>query len=69
VLGVLHKKDSEQELRNEFKKYGVKVLLIKDILTQILFKGTAKDSTGRFLQLLAAHLTEESKNTLLNRKS
>ena len=65
VLGVLHENDSEQELKDEFRKYGVKVFLIKDILEQIHFKGTAKDSTGRFLQLLAAQLTEESQKSLL----
>lgn len=66
VLGVLHKADSRQKLENEFLKYKVKVFFIEDILKEIRFRGTAKDSTGRFLQLLAAQLTEESKKGLLD---
>jgi len=66
ILGVLHEKDSRQELEKEFLKHDVKIFFIQDILREIRFEGTAKDSTGRFLQLLAAQLTEESKKSLLN---
>jgi hypothetical protein len=65
VLGVLHKRDSKQELERGFLKHGVKIFFIQDILKEICFEGTARDSTGRFLQLLAAQLTEESKKNLL----
>jgi len=67
VLGTLHKKDSREEIEQEFLKHGVTIFFVKDILKQIRFRGTAKDPTGRFLQLLAGQLTEESKNSLLNK--
>jgi hypothetical protein len=65
VLGTLHQKDSEDQLVREFKKYGVRVFFIRDILKQIKFRGTARNPTGRFIQLLASQLTDEAKANLL----
>jgi len=68
VLGKVHEMDSEDQLRSEFRAYGVEVRFIKEILKEIAFKGTARDTTGRFLQLLASQLTQEAKNSLLGEK-
>jgi len=68
VLGVLHQDDPENQLRNEFNKFNVKVFLLKEILKDIQIKGTAKDQIGRFIQLLAAQFTDEAKANLLRRK-
>lgn len=68
VLGALHKKDSEDQLRREFQKHGVKVLFIRDILKEIRLKGAARDPTGRFLQLLASQMTDEARAGLLGRR-
>lgn len=65
VLGKLHKKDCESQLKREFEKYGVRVFFIRDILKQIKFRGTARDSTGRFIQLLVSQLTDEARTNLL----
>lgn len=67
VLAELHRKDSETELRNELAKYNVILYLLKEILREVRFKGAAKDRTGRFIQLLAAQLTDEAKKSLLKR--
>lgn len=67
VLGVLHKNDPEDKLKQEFEKHNVKVYLIRDILRETKFKGTAKNHTGRFIQLLASQLTDDAKISLLNR--
>lgn len=69
VLGELHKKDSEDELKQEFAKHGVNVIFFKDVLKEIQIKGIAKYHTGRFLQLLASQLTPEAKKSLLGEKS
>ena len=66
VLGALHRKDSEGQLKQEFGKYGVKVFFIRDILREIKFEGTAKNRTGRFIQLLASQLTDDARASLLN---
>jgi len=68
VLGALHKLDPEEQLIKEFKKYGVKVFFLRNILKEIRIGGTAKDHTGRFIQLLASQLTNEAKEKLLKRK-
>ncbi|MHA1834615.1 MAG: hypothetical protein ACTSV7_11590 [Candidatus Baldrarchaeia archaeon] len=68
VLGALHKMDSEDQLKKEFDKHGVKVFFLKDILKEIQIEGTARDRTGRFIQLLASQLTDEAKERLLKRK-
>lgn len=60
VLGKLYKKDSEDQLKQEFEKYGVKVFFIRDILKQIKFRRPARDPTGRFIQLLLASLEDET---------
>lgn len=63
VLGVLHKQDSKEQLVKEFKKYNVKVFFLIDILKEIIneIKGTARDHTGRFIQLLVSQLRNEAK--------
>ena len=66
VLGQLQ--DDPKEIKKEFAKYGVKVFFLKEILEQIRYKGTAKDSTGRFLQILASQLTKEAKKALLGKR-
>jgi len=68
VLGELHKKDSEDELKQEFAKHGVNVIFFKDVLKEIQIRGIAKYHTGRFLQLLASQLTPEAKKSLLGEK-
>jgi len=68
VLGVLHEKEDKQELVKEFTKYHVKIFFIEGLLKEICFEGTAKDSTGRFIQLLASQLTEEAKKSLLSKR-
>ena len=68
VLGELHKKDSEDGLKQEFAKHGVNVIFFKDVLKEIQIKGIAKYHTGRFLQLLASQLTPEAKKSLLGEK-
>ena len=68
VLGKLHKRDSEDEIKKEFTKLGGEVFFVKDILKNIQFKGAARESTGRFLQLLASQLTDEAKESLLRRR-
>jgi hypothetical protein len=68
VLLHLHPLDPEEQLRSEFSKHGVKVFSLKDVLKNIRIEGAAKDQTGRFLQLLAATLTSEAKESLLGRK-
>jgi len=65
VLGALHATDTEDQLRHEFQEYGVKILFIKDILKEIALKGTSRQPTGRFLQLMASQLTDEAKANLL----
>lgn len=67
VLGALHKKDSEEELRKEFQDLGVKIFFMRDVLGQLRFKGAARDSIGRFVQLLASQLTPEARQNLLER--
>ena len=64
VLGALHPKDSEDQLKREFEKYGVRVFFIRDILKQIKFRGAARGATGRFIQLLASQLTDARTNLL-----
>jgi len=68
VLAALHKLDSEEQLVKEFKKYNVKVFFLRDILKEIIneIKGTARDHTGRFIQLLASQLRNEAKENLTN---
>lgn len=68
VLGVLHEKEDRQELVKEFTKYHVKIFFIEGLLKEIRFEGTAKDLTGRFIQLLASQLTEEAKKSLLSNR-
>jgi hypothetical protein len=65
VLGALHPTDTEDQLRYEFQKHGVKILFIKDILREIALKGASRQPTGRFLQLMASQLTDEAKANLL----
>jgi hypothetical protein len=65
VLGTLHRRDNEDELKREFKRYGVKVFFMREILKDIRFKGASSDSTGRFIQILASQLTDEAKLVLL----
>ncbi|MEM2129084.1 MAG: hypothetical protein QXZ70_00645 [Candidatus Bathyarchaeia archaeon] len=65
MLGVLNREDSEERLREEFGKLGVRIIPFRDILKEIHFKGTAKDQTGRFLQLIASQLTDEARKNLL----
>jgi len=65
VLGALHPSDTEDQLRSEFRKHGVKVFFIKEILKQIALKGASRQPTGRFLQLMASQLTDEAKANLL----
>jgi hypothetical protein len=68
VLGELHKRDDEEKLREEFGKYGVKVFFFRDLLKELRFKGTARDRTGRFIQLMASQLTDEARKSILGRK-
>jgi hypothetical protein len=65
VLAQLHQDDKREDIKLEFKKHGVKVFFLTEILKQIKLEGTAKDATGRFLQLLASQLTDEAKKALL----
>ena len=67
ALGVLHRKDAEGQLKQEFGNYGVKVFFIRDILREIKFKGTGKSPTGRFIQLLASQLTDDARASLFKR--
>jgi len=67
ILGKLHRKDSKEELIEEFNKYDVRVLFLEDILKEIRFKGTARNRIGRFIQLLATTLTDEAKNNILKK--
>jgi hypothetical protein len=64
VLAKL-KDDKPKDIRREFKKHGVKVVFLTEILREIKLEGTAKDATGRFLQLLASQLTKKAKKALL----
>lgn len=68
VLGRIHKYDTKEGLVNEFQKYNVKVFFLEDVLKRISFTGTARDRTGRFVQLLAATLTDEAQYNLLKKK-
>lgn len=60
--------DPEERLRSEFGKHGVKVFSFEDVLKEIKFTRAARDRVGRFLQLLAATLTDESKRGLLGQR-
>lgn len=66
VLGVLHQKDPEDQLKKEFEKCGVRVFLFRDVLKKIGFKGAAR-GVGRTLQLLASQLTDDAKASLLGK--
>lgn len=68
VLAQLHPGDKPEDIKLQFKKHGVEVFFLNEILEQIKLEGTAKDATGRFLQLLASQLTDEAKKALLSRK-
>jgi hypothetical protein len=68
VLLHPHPLDPEEKLRSEFGKHGVKVFSLEDALKEVRFTGAARDRVGRFLQLLAATLTDESRRGLLGRK-
>jgi len=68
VLAQLHPEDEPEVIKLEFKKHGVEVFFLNEILEQIKLEGTAKDTIGRFLQLLASQLTDEAKKALLGRK-
>jgi hypothetical protein len=69
VLAQLHPKDKPEEVKREFKKHGVDVFFLKEILEQIKFKGPTRDLTGRFLQLLASfELTDKAKKALLDER-
>jgi hypothetical protein len=68
VLLHLHPLDPEERLRSEFGKHGVKVFSLKDVLKEIRFTGAARDRVGRFLQLLAATLTDEARRGLLGQR-
>jgi hypothetical protein len=61
VLLHPHPLDPEERLRSEFGKHGVKVFSFEGVLKEIKFTRAARDRVGRFLQLLATTLTDESK--------
>jgi len=65
ILAQPHHKDDPEKVRQEFKKHGVEVFFLKEILEQIKLEGTARDQTGRLLQLLASQLTNKAKKALL----
>ena len=68
ILGKIDKKyDTKIELTSEFQKHNVKVFFLEDILKNIEFTGTPNDRTGRFIQLLAATLSEEAQTNLLRK--
>jgi hypothetical protein len=68
VLGRLHPKDSEEQIKHEFQKHGVTVYFLKEILRNINFLGAARDSIGRFIQLMASQLDDETRKCLLERR-
>lgn len=62
VVGTLHVTDPKDELEKELAKYGVKLVLIKDILKDLIaqgFKHVCLDTPRRYLQIFAKNLLEE----------
>jgi hypothetical protein len=57
--------ESPEEIRDEFRKHGVEVHYVDEVLSGTKLKGTPKGATARFLQVMARFLTDESRQSLL----
>jgi hypothetical protein len=65
VLG--QQTEGSEEIREEFRKHGVDVHYMDEVLKENRFTGTPKGDTPRFLQILARYMTEESKKSILTK--
>lgn len=65
VLG--QQEEGNERIRRAFRKYGVQVHYMDELLNEIRFTGTPKGDTARFLQILARYITEGSKRSLLTK--
>jgi hypothetical protein len=57
--------ESLEKIREEFRKHGVEVHYMDEVLSGTKLKGTPKGATARFLQVMALFLTDESRQSLL----
>jgi hypothetical protein len=59
VVGTLHKNDPEEELRDSLTQLGVKLILMKDIIRELLDTSEVyQDDTRRFLQIISQYISE-----------
>jgi hypothetical protein len=65
VLG--EQEEGNEKIRNAFRRYGVEVHYMENLLEEIRFTGTPKEDTARFLQILARYITDESKKSLVSK--